>query len=143
MNYTQYNHTTGEITAIKVITDAASVSGNLSDSNWIPGSYNTNTHYINVETQTPLEKPAKPSDNHIWNINTKSWDLDLATLADQSRTQRSRLLSQVDQVNPIWYASLTTDQQTELQAYRTDLLNVPQQSGFPTTIIWPSKPAWL
>ena len=143
MNYTKYNSTTGEITATLVITDLASVAANLSDSNWISGSYITDTHYIDIETQTPVEKPAKPSNNHTWNINTKSWHLDIATFADQLRTQRSWLLSQIDRVNPIWYASLTTDQQTELQAYRTDLLNVPQQSGFPTNITWPSKPAWL
>lgn len=143
MNYTKYNSTTGEITATLVITDLASVAANLSDSNWISGSYITDTHYIDIETQTPVEKPAKPSNNHTWNINTKSWQLDIATFADQLRTQRSWLLSQIDRVNPIWYASLTTDQQTELQAYRTDLLNVPQQSGFPTNITWPSKPAWL
>ena len=143
MNYTKYNSTTGEITATLVITDLASVAVNLSDSSWIPGSYITDTHYIDIETQTPVEKPAKPSNNHTWNINTKSWQLDIATFADQLRTQRSWLLSQIDRVNPIWYASLTTDQQTELQAYRTDLLNVPQQSGFPTNITWPSKPAWL
>jgi hypothetical protein len=56
---------------------------------------------------------------------------------------RNVLLSDVDRVNPIWYASLATDQQQELQAYRQALLAVPQQAGFPESVEWPRKPTWL
>lgn len=65
-------------------------------------------------------------------------------LADGLRTLRNQQLKDnVDSVNPVRYATLTTDQQTELAAYRTALLNVPQQAGWPTTIEWPTKPTWL
>ena len=53
------------------------------------------------------------------------------------------MLSQVDRVNPIWYASLSAEQQSQLQQYRQDLLSVPEQSGFPGTIAWPTAPTWL
>jgi hypothetical protein len=46
-------------------------------------------------------------------------------------------------VNPIWYASLTTEQQTQLADYRQALLDVPAQSGFPENVSWPNKPGWL
>ena len=59
------------------------------------------------------------------------------------RTERDQLLFQVDRVNPVWYAALTDQQQTELQTYRQALLDVPQQAGFPTEIDWPAKPTWL
>ena len=65
------------------------------------------------------------------------------SLADQSRRIRDQLLSLVDQVTPVWYASLTPEQQQDLQAYRQALLAVPQQAGFPTDIQWPTKPTWL
>jgi len=65
-------------------------------------------------------------------------------LAIKKRQDRNLVLNQtVDRVNPVWYASLTTEQQAELSAYRQALLDVPNQSGFPDSIIWPPKPTWL
>lgn len=59
------------------------------------------------------------------------------------RNLRNRLLSAVDAVNPIWYANLSSEQQQALANYRTALLNVPQQPGFPDVVAWPEKPSWL
>jgi len=66
-----------------------------------------------------------------------------ARQADFSRYQRNqRLESEVDPIvtNPLRWADLTTAKQNEWTQYRTDLLNVPQQAGFPNTINWPTKP---
>jgi hypothetical protein len=63
--------------------------------------------------------------------------------AAQVRSDRDyKLLTEVDPLvtNPLRWAELTSDKQTEWSQYRTDLLNVPQQSGFPSTITWPVKP---
>ena len=60
-----------------------------------------------------------------------------------SRYQRDqRLESEVDPIvtNPLRWAELTTAKQNEWTQYRTDLLNVPQQAGFPSTINWPTQP---
>ena len=43
--------------------------------------------------------------------------------------------------NPLRWADLTSDKQTEWATYRTDLLAVPQQSGFPHNVTWPTKPS--
>ena len=53
-----------------------------------------------------------------------------------------RLTHEVDPIvtNPLRWAELTTAKQNEWTQYRTDLLNVPQQAGFPNTINWPTKP---
>ena len=59
------------------------------------------------------------------------------------RMMRDHLLqSEVDSVvsNPLRWADMTSEKQTEWSQYRTDLLNVPQQSGFPNSISWPTKP---
>jgi hypothetical protein len=59
------------------------------------------------------------------------------------RDYRDMLLStEVDPLvtNPIRWAELTATQQNAWTQYRTDLLNVPQQAGFPNTITWPTKP---
>ena len=60
-----------------------------------------------------------------------------------NRQVRNNFLLKIDQVNPIWYSSLTQQQQQELSEYRQALLDVPQQAGFPTDISWPPKPEWL
>ena len=81
---------------------------------------------------------------YAFNWSTKVWELNLDATATLTRNYRNQLLNQtVDQVNPIWYASLTTEQQQELATYRQALLNVPQQTGWPTTITWPTKPSWM
>jgi hypothetical protein len=66
-----------------------------------------------------------------------------ARQADFSRYQRNqRLENEVDPIvtNPLRWADLTAAKQNEWTQYRTDLLNVPQQAGFPNTINWPTKP---
>ena len=136
MTYTVYDANSGEI--------FFTVFGSLPvDQAYVDGQYDSRYYYIDTQTQTVVAKSNKPNDNYFWNYTTKSWELNNTIATRSIRQERNHQLQQIDRVNPIWYASLTTDQQTELQAYRTDLLNVPQQSGFPTNITWPSKPAWL
>ena len=70
-------------------------------------------------------------------------EIDAAT-AGQVRAERDRILTTVvDPLvsNPLRWADLTEAKQTEWSQYRTDLLNVPQQSGFPNTITWPTEPS--
>ena len=42
--------------------------------------------------------------------------------------------------NLLIWGDLTDAKKAEWKQYRIDLLNVPQQSGFPDTITWPTKP---
>lgn len=57
-------------------------------------------------------------------------------------TRMTKLRNEVDPLvtNFLRWAELTTEQQNAWVQYRTDLLNVPQQSGFPHTVTWPTKP---
>ena len=80
---------------------------------------------------------------YTWNIENKTWQIDSVQSETKCRLYRNMLLTEIDRVNPVWYASLSADQQQELQAYRVALLGVPQQAGFPTLIEWPTKPQWL
>ena len=65
-----------------------------------------------------------------------------AALAAEARAQRDRLLVAVDVVvsNPLRWADLSASKQVEWSNYRQELLNVPQQSGFPSSISWPTEP---
>ena len=137
MIYSTYDQTTGQI--LFTVTN----SEDTIPENTLAGAYNDNEHYYDITSQTVISKPKKPSNNHIWDITNKIWKLDTNKLAKSIRRQRNLLLESVDRVNPVWYASLSSEQQSELQTYRIALLNVPQQAGFPDTIEWPSKPTWL
>ena len=64
--------------------------------------------------------------------------------AVQVRNERDRILVRVvDPLvsNNLRWAEMTADKQTEWSQYRTDLLNVPQQAGFPNSITWPDEPS--
>lgn len=54
----------------------------------------------------------------------------------------NKLVNDVDPLvsNPLRWADLTADKQGEWTAYRTALLDVPTQSGFPDNVTWPTKP---
>ena len=66
-----------------------------------------------------------------------------AELAASLRAERDdKLVNEVDPIvtNPLRWAELTDAKQAEWTQYRTDLLNLPEQSGFPNTVTWSSKP---
>ena len=64
-------------------------------------------------------------------------------LAITERSKRDGLLqSEVDPIagNALRWAALSSDDQSAWATYRTALLDVPAQAGFPSSITWPTKP---
>ena len=64
-------------------------------------------------------------------------------LAASVREKRDMLLvTEVDPIvtNPLRWADLTAAEQAAWTQYRTDLLNITDQAGFPNTVTWPTKP---
>lgn len=53
-----------------------------------------------------------------------------------------KLATEVDPIagNALRWAALTTEQQQAWADYRQALLDIPQQSGFPHDVVWPTKP---
>lgn len=139
MNFTLYNPDNGCIIGHLKLSDPSMAESNLVGRTYIEGYYNDNEYYI--DQGQPVLLPNRPIDGRPYQFDyaTKTWVIDVDVL----RQQRNILLSAVDQINPVWYSTLTADQQAELQAYRRALLDVPQQSGFPTDVTWPAKPTWL
>jgi len=144
MKYTFYNPSTGQITSSVIFGDQATADLNLIHDSYIQGIWNETEYYI--QDGQAVAKPVDPSTNDIvyyFDYTTKTWCILEDKRESNARQQRNDLLSAVDRINPVWYASLTTDQQTELATYRQQLLDVPQQSGFSSDITWPAKPGWL
>ena len=63
-------------------------------------------------------------------------------LAAQARSQRDALIAATDYLMATDYP-LTDEKRQELTVYRQALRDVPEQSGFPTEIVWPTKPEWV
>lgn len=63
-------------------------------------------------------------------------------LAVQARSQRDALIAATDYLMATDYP-LTDEKRQELTVYRQALRDVPEQSGFPTEIVWPGKPEWV
>ena len=64
-------------------------------------------------------------------------------LAVTERSKRDRILTTVvDPIagNALRWAALTSEQRTAWATYRTALLDVPAQAGFPSSITWPTAP---
>lgn len=68
-------------------------------------------------------------------------ELDAAAAAEV-RAERDNRLLEVDAIagNALRWSALDADTQAAWSAYRQALLDVPQQSGFPHDITWPTKP---
>lgn len=59
------------------------------------------------------------------------------------RNARDNLLTTVvDPIvtNPLRWDVLTAEKRSEWATYRQELLDVPQQAGFPDTVTWPTEP---
>tara|TARA_R100000951_G_C2618591_1_gene173660 strand:+ start:768 stop:1184 length:417 start_codon:yes stop_codon:yes gene_type:complete len=66
-----------------------------------------------------------------------------AEAAIQVRAERDSILSTVvDPLvsNPLRWTDMDAEKQGEWSTYRTNLLGVPQQDGFPNNVTWPTKP---
>ena len=70
-------------------------------------------------------------------------ELDSETAANVRAERDDILATVVDPMvsNPLRWSDLLSDKQTEWSQYRTNLLNVPQQAGFPNSITWPVEPS--
>ena len=62
--------------------------------------------------------------------------------ADVRKTRDNILITLVDPIisNPLRWADMTAEQQAAWAAYRTALLDITDQTGFPNNVVWPTKP---
>lgn len=62
-----------------------------------------------------------------------------AQIARDARSKRDYLISQTDYLLQPDYP-ISAEQLEEVKAYRQALRDVPEQDGFPETIVWPEMP---
>lgn len=109
---------------------------NHPDHGWIPYTISSSDTDPTIDNAALLSLIG--SDFTASTQETRNTRLSLA----ERNVRDGKLVSEVDPIvsNALRWADMTSEKQTEWSQYRTDLLNVPQQSGFPNTISWPTKP---
>ena len=93
-----------------------------------------------------VETPLQPSPIHVW--DGSEWQepdqsVKYEYYAQEVRRIRDyRLASEVDPVvtNPLRWADMSDADRQAWSDYRTNLLNISEQAGFPTEVDWPVKP---
>jgi len=106
---------------------------------WIPYTLNPDDTDMTVDNSVLLELIG--SDYEAYVAPTQA-ELDAELAADLRAQRNQKLVQEVDPLvtNPLRWGELTDDKQAEWTQYRTDLLNLPEQSGFPNSVTWPTKP---
>jgi hypothetical protein len=57
------------------------------------------------------------------------------------KARRERvLLETVDRVNGLWWEAMANAEKDRWRAYRQALLDIPEQPGYPFTVVWPERP---
>ena len=103
----------------------------------IQGQFSERTHYWDADGLQMVEKAARPSPDHRWDVASRTWLLDVDRVAAKARARRTQLLRASD-----WTQLGDIDPSTTQawRSYRQALRNVPQQPGFPLSIQWPEAP---
>jgi len=107
---------------------------------WIPYGLNPADTDMTVNNDDLLAAMATNDDVAAYVPPTQA-ELDVKLSAD-IRDQRDGLLLEVDAIagNALRWADLGDTTKNAWSVYRKALLNVPQQSGFPNDVTWPTKP---
>ena len=108
---------------------------------WIPYTLDPADTDTNVDNTLLLASMSDNGDVAAYVPPTQA-ELDEAA-AQQVRAERDvKLATEVDAIagNALRWAALDGATQSEWATYRQALLDVPQQSGFPHNVTWPTKP---
>jgi hypothetical protein len=133
--YTIYSQSTGQILRIVQTNDIQSQL-QVGES-YLEGSIDDSAYYI--ENNLPVEIPAQPSQYSVFDFVTKQWVLDQNMAVVDVSKNRQRLLYATDWTQ-IPNGPLTTAQQQAWASYRQELRDIPEQSGYPLNVIWPTPP---
>ena len=102
-----------------------------------------NSYYKNNEFK---QLPEKPSNYHIWNLETEQWQepenyqqLLFDEAASKVKQERQRLLATTDWTDTV-SASTRLENYNAWQFYRQQLRDITTQEGYPFNVIWPTQP---
>lgn len=92
--------------------------------------YDPSESVIAKHSLTPISE--EEFNSIVTAINTPTTE----QLAESIRSKRNQLIAETDHMLLPDYP-ITSEQLSAVQAYRQALRDIPEQSGFPTNVIWP------
>lgn len=106
----------------------------------LEGKANYTAQYI--ENGEVVDLPEKPTgDYFVFNYDTKEWEFDTVSADLKAKKKRDKLLAEgPDRINPMWWSTMTQEEQQSWTEYRQALLDITSQPNYPQEIIWPIKP---
>ena len=106
---------------------------------WIPYCLHPDDKDTTVDNEAVLDLIG--SDYTAYVAPTQA-ELDAAEAAGVRSWRDMLLQEEVDPIvsNPLRWNDMTTAEQNAWTQYRTDLLNITDQAGFPHNVTWPTKP---
>lgn len=113
---------------------------NHPDYGWIPYTLNTDDEDNTVNNDDLLALIGSDFVNYT---PPTQEEIDAELALNIRQTRNMKLQHEVDPIagNTLRWNELTSEQQAAWTQYRTDLLNVPQQSSFPQSVTWPVAPS--
>jgi Phage tail assembly chaperone protein len=139
IGYTVYKRDSGEIVLTGTIQDKQSIAPLITEGLDVIYELSVANNY--VDNGKLVTFPPKPSENHSFDYQIKDWVFDHELAARKVLYLRDQLLKEgPDRINPLWWGSMTQDQQNAWSVYRQDLLDVTNQPGYPVSVNWPIKP---
>lgn len=136
MNYTIYADATGQILRIVQTTDIDSQL--QSGESYLEGTIDDSAYYISNGVAVAI--PAKPDQYSVFDFTTKQWVQNQTMAVSDVNLKRQKLLYATDWTQ-IPNGPLTTTQQEAWATYRQELRDIPEQSGYPFNVIWPTPPS--
>lgn len=119
---------------------AMDVEINHPDYGWIPYTIRTDDTDTTIDNSEVLMLIGTDFEAYV---PPTQEELD-ALAAQEVRNERDGILFKVvDPIvsNPLRWAEMTPETQAAWAQYRQDLLDVPQQTGFPHSVTWPTEPS--
>ena len=98
------------------------------------------TEYFDTATQTLVQMSPQPTANHEFDYTSKTWVVNLEYAASTALAQRQKLLANSDWTDTVSAQARLGTQYATWQSYRQALRDITAQSGYPTTIEWPTVP---
>lgn len=115
---------------IKVDNSEVTVAGMVATDEMIKAGYFECNEIPTVSEDQVLE----------WDQTNRVLKVKSSATQESIRAKRNQRLLECDALPKLRFLSMTDVELTEWKKYRQDLLDVPQQSGFPFNVVWPNKP---
>lgn len=137
--YTIYRTDSGEILFTGNASSKEEIIKNLHDGQSYILELSKENQY--VEDGFLVSMPQKPDGEYRFDYDKKAWVFNENLARAKVLYQRDQLLRDgPDRINPLWWSTMTSEQQNTWVNYRQALLDITQQPGYPAEVTWPVKP---